>query len=132
MKFYRCDICGKEIDPKDAQSECGKTNFRHPGLFGDLVENKDVCGNCMVVGKSINFEKELIQLWKNKAVKKESIKCMSDETAKKFSACNAFHVDFGSPLCYGTKEIEPCKCDGNKINCDFYPEYRSEGAERGD
>jgi hypothetical protein len=22
--------------------------------------------------------------------------------------------------CFGTKEIDPCNCDGNKNKCDFY------------
>lgn len=25
-------------------------------------------------------------------------------------------------VCYGTKECEPCKCGGNKSECDFYKE----------
>ena len=30
-------------------------------------------------------------------------------------------------VCMGTKEVEPCKCKGNELNCDFYPEVREEG-----
>ena len=31
--------------------------------------------------------------------------------------------------CWGTKECEPCNCDGNRYKCDFYPEVREKGNE---
>ena len=31
--------------------------------------------------------------------------------------------------CNGTKEIEPCSCNGNKVRCDFYESVRREGTE---
>ena len=30
-------------------------------------------------------------------------------------------------ICYGTKECERCYCEGNRLECDFYPEVREEG-----
>ena len=28
--------------------------------------------------------------------------------------------------CMGTKELDPCNCNGDKSKCDFYPEVRKE------
>ena len=27
-------------------------------------------------------------------------------------------------VCWGTKEVEKCNCGGNRLKCDFYPEFR--------
>ncbi len=32
-------------------------------------------------------------------------------------------------ICYGTKECERCSCSGDKLKCNFYPEYREEAAK---
>lgn len=38
--------------------------------------------------------------------------------------CKCYHVEHGIPVCYGTKEKEPCSCNGAPEDCDFYPEKR--------
>ncbi len=42
--------------------------------------------------------------------------------------CNCYHAEKnwigGIGVCWGTKEMEPCSCGGNKSKCDFYPEVR--------
>ena len=35
--------------------------------------------------------------------------------------CSAWRTYHGEQRCYGTKEIEPCSCNGNKEKCNFYP-----------
>lgn len=32
--------------------------------------------------------------------------------------CDAYHDGF----CWGTKEIDPCSCDGDRTKCSFYPD----------
>lgn len=32
--------------------------------------------------------------------------------------------------CFGTKEIETCKCKGNPLACDFYPVKRTESTTK--
>jgi len=34
--------------------------------------------------------------------------------------CECYHVEYGEPRCWGTKEREICSCDGNKNKCNFY------------
>lgn len=38
--------------------------------------------------------------------------------------CDCFREQYGKTVCYGTKEIDVCSCDGDKSKCDFYPEVR--------
>ena len=45
-----------------------------------------------------------------------------------------YHPITGDPIrnditvgvCWGTKEIDECKCNGDRTQCDFYPEVREE------
>ena len=41
--------------------------------------------------------------------------------------CKCYHVNGGTTpiaVCYGTRECEPCWCDGYEENCTHYPEKR--------
>lgn len=42
--------------------------------------------------------------------------------------CDCYHADKNYlgriGVCWGTKEMEPCSCGGDKSKCDFYPELR--------
>ena len=47
------------------------------------------------------------------------------------------HIDFLGQsvyetvgVCRGTKEMEECSCDGNELNCTFYPEVRQTAGKR--
>ena len=31
--------------------------------------------------------------------------------------------------CLGTKEVDPCNCDGDKVKCSFYENVRKQGRE---
>ena len=44
--------------------------------------------------------------------------------------CDCYHIENTLPVCWGTKEIEPCNCGGNPLKCDFY-EYKREQACHG-
>lgn len=35
--------------------------------------------------------------------------------------CTSFHIVSGKQVCWGTKEIEPCSCGGDKTKCTHYP-----------
>lgn len=39
--------------------------------------------------------------------------------------CECFHHEHGKDVCWGTKEVEVCHCDGNVTKCTFYPEKRA-------
>ena len=34
--------------------------------------------------------------------------------------CDWYHVEYGKPHCWGTKEKEVCNCGGDKNKCNFY------------
>lgn len=38
--------------------------------------------------------------------------------------CHSYSIEYGTPRCMGTKEMEPCYCNGNTDSCSFYPEKR--------
>ena len=38
--------------------------------------------------------------------------------------CDSYTTYYGESRCLGTKEVETCKCYGDKSKCDFYPEKR--------
>lgn len=44
--------------------------------------------------------------------------------------CSCYHTEIKRHstvgVCWGTKEIDECSCNGDKTKCDFYPEYREE------
>lgn len=44
--------------------------------------------------------------------------------------CSSYHIEFGRPCCYGTKEKDMCACGGDEAKCDFYPEKRRQYATR--
>lgn len=35
--------------------------------------------------------------------------------------CHCYHVEYGKPVCWGTKEREECSCGGDESKCNFYP-----------
>lgn len=37
-----------------------------------------------------------------------------------YRPCDYYHVEYGKPRCWGTKEKEECSCGGNKNRCNFY------------
>ena len=43
--------------------------------------------------------------------------------------CDCYHAEknwLGKiGICWGTKEMEPCSCQGDESKCDFYPEKRN-------
>lgn len=49
----------------------------------------------------------------------------NDPRLKASDVCDAYHIEYGRFVCYGTKEREPCSCGGSKRLCNFYPEYRN-------
>ena len=34
--------------------------------------------------------------------------------------CKCYHEEYGRKVCYGTKEKDECKCNGDRGKCDFY------------
>ncbi len=38
--------------------------------------------------------------------------------------CNSYTIEYGTPRCMGTKEMDCCYCNGDTDNCSFYPEKR--------
>ena len=40
--------------------------------------------------------------------------------------CDCYHQHGLKFLCYGTKEMEECSCDGDTSKCNFYPEKRKQ------
>jgi hypothetical protein len=61
------------------------------------------------------------ELYKNEASGVECVEILSEEQEMK---CSCFREQYGKTVCYGTKEIDVCSCDGDKSKCDFYPEVR--------
>lgn len=53
-------------------------------------------------------------------------KCYEYRLTTKYDPCNfpEGQRKIYQGYCKGTKEVEPCKCEGNELNCDFYPEVR--------
>ena len=43
--------------------------------------------------------------------------------------CNGSYTDTVG-VCWGTRECDECRCDGNKLKCDFYPEERKEAKKK--
>ena len=43
--------------------------------------------------------------------------------------CSSYHTETGEARCWGTREMDPCSCGGDRRQCSFYPEVR-EQAER--
>ena len=41
-----------------------------------------------------------------------------------FCKCYEPTLNTTKGYCRGTKEVEPCNCEGKELNCDFYPEVR--------
>lgn len=39
--------------------------------------------------------------------------------------CECYHSEFGRPKCYGTKEKDPCSCNGDINKCNFYPNKKN-------
>ncbi len=39
--------------------------------------------------------------------------------------CDSYITCYGEPRCLGTKEMEPCNCEGDTDKCTFYPEKRN-------
>lgn len=35
------------------------------------------------------------------------------------------NIIFRQPICFGTKECDPCSCEGHPIACNYYPEKRA-------
>lgn len=67
MKIYKCDICGKEIAQNDTSAVLfDRPDIKHYGVFGGVLNTLDVCGECIRVGEEIDFETELLDIWRRK------------------------------------------------------------------
>ena len=44
--------------------------------------------------------------------------------------CDCYRIEFGRPVCYGTREKESCECGGCEENCDFYEKRRVKASGR--
>lgn len=64
MKLYRCDICGKIFDPTQIGCHRSDAPLGVPGVFGVAVSGLDICGNCMRVGREVDFQDEMKSAWK--------------------------------------------------------------------
>ena len=40
--------------------------------------------------------------------------------------CDAYRLENGKPVCFGTKDKDPCTCGGDRKKCDFYDYVREE------
>lgn len=51
----------------------------------------------------------------------EAIAALSGNPADsdEFMPCDAYHVEYGKPRCWSTKDAEECYCGGNYHKCDF-------------
>ena len=60
---------------------------------------------------------------------KKNCDCYRIESKRKYT----YHPITGKPIghdttigvCWGTKEMDECKCNGDETKCDFYPEVRT-------
>lgn len=44
------------------------------------------------------------------------------------SQCRSYHTETGEARCWGTKEMDPCSCDGDQRRCSFYDYLRERAA----
>ena len=95
------------------------------------------------MGKILIDEPENIQKNKKQSLKSVVVDWQRPERRRKKMKCNNYHEErtirkfidgvpiYNSPVgrCWGTKEVEPCACGGNRAKCDFY-DYIREDAQR--
>ena len=55
--------------------------------------------------------------------------CYHLQAQSKWSGYGATSTTVYQGICWGTKECEPCSCDGDELKCDFY-DYIRERAEK--
>lgn len=75
MKIYKCDVCGAQFAPREIGAVTSDKKLPIPGLFGVLVEGKDLCPRCFRVGQEIDFDQVIRQHWR--------LASYSDELAEK-------------------------------------------------
>lgn len=59
----------------------------------------------------------------------EKCSCYHTQAQTKWSDYGFTSTTIYQGVCWGTKECEPCSCNGDKLKCDFY-DYIKERAEK--
>lgn len=54
----------------------------------------------------------------------EKCSCYHTQAQTKWSDYGFTSTTIYQGVCWGTKECEPCSCDGDKLKCDFYDYIR--------
>lgn len=132
-----------------------------PGKFQDVFcpwrayENKSVladspCRSCSVpewcreneVRRLVEGSKDLIATkctnclqrikWLNICLSKLKWYEENDPRLNDNKACDCYHVLNNKSVCFGTKEMDACDCEGDRKRCNFYPKYRNIHNEKGD
>lgn len=72
MKFYKCDVCGKLIDKNDPASIISEQKVPFAGMFGIVSNGKDICSDCVQVGRTLDFSKIVLEAWKSAVIEQEA------------------------------------------------------------
>jgi hypothetical protein len=102
IKGWKCDACNKEFYDGD----CGVLDRSRVVIQSESTINnhsedyKHVCGDCV--------EKILKVLYGTSEHQENSYNC------------SCYHPGYDVPRCWGTKNSEECRCNGNRKDCDFY------------
>lgn len=119
-----CDNCGAELKSNKDIYHIAFESCKFTDAAGDIdtdVIRLDLCRDCC----------------KNAVTSLKTIASAKDKPTLNKAPCNAYHpmknddpyAMFGSKYngrCWGTREIDPCRCGGDRRKCDFYPEVREE------
>lgn len=91
MKFYKCDVCGRTIQPHDSLANFGEVKTRYSGLFGAIIDGKDVCSRCMEVGSRLGVEKTFMKIWQ------KVVDSANDDGVEESTEVNILSPDVASP-----------------------------------
>lgn len=105
MKKLICDICKEQEASKHFKVKEQKEVYKNGSVTYNWV-NINVCLNCY---------NKLIDIAKTK------------NTSDLCEYYNVLRYSYGAaekPVCYGTKNMQECSCNGHISNCTHYPEKR--------
>ena len=119
-----CDNCGTELRSNKDIYHITFESCKFTDAAGDIdtdVIRLDLCAACC---KNAVTSLKLIAE-KTEAIKKiEHTKKVTCKSYRKMDDDDPYRTFGYNGHCWGTHEIDPCKCGGDRCECDFYAEVR--------
>lgn len=64
MIYYKCDVCGREID-RTAPAPHIRGRIQRPGISGAIGNDLDLCSRCYQTLQRVDWWARILEIWRD-------------------------------------------------------------------